>query len=75
MRMLIIFMIIMFSICCFADQKEKVWICFANQVKDTTCGTYAWSKNKQTSIKEAIKLCQKTCNDDCYIEYCDQGII
>jgi hypothetical protein len=49
------------------------WICWANSAKDSTCGTYGWDKYKKWAFKAAIDKCERHCNSQCKLEYCERA--
>lgn len=47
------------------------WLCWINSVKDSTCGTYGWHKQKNLAIEAATKKCVTHCGNSCEVDYCE----
>lgn len=66
-----------FAVCCpsaRADTNKPTrgeWLCWVNSVKDSSCGTYGWHKQKGLAVEAATKKCNSHCNDSCEVDYCE----
>jgi hypothetical protein len=50
-------------------------ICWANAIKDSSEGSYSWSRSRELAIKLSLELCNKefgTKESGCEIEYCER---
>lgn len=46
-------------------------LCWYSSTKKQ-CGTYGWARNEKAAQAAALKLCLKSCDDSCVLDYCEK---
>lgn len=54
------------------NPRRGEWICWTTSIKDASCGTYGWHKQKKIAHKAALKLCENHCFTYCELDYCEK---
>ena len=48
------------------------YVCWYSSVKDNSCGTFGYDRNKKLAMNAGESLCLSQCDKTCQLEYCEK---